>query len=152
MPQPRVLCLLSRSASAGALSLALHPHALPGKALITPGNVGGLRRSSATPSVTLASDVVEAASSVLSVYSPTARHVCTRGHESSAGCAEAGKRAHAAIRERQYGWFPGASPGSSVSVPMTLRAHNFKLVITQILNTHPSAVTPRNNTERTGLI
>lgn len=47
---------------------------------------------------------------------------------------------------------PGHRLDSSVSVPMTLHAHNFKLVITQILNTHPSAMTPRNNTERTGLI
>lgn len=47
---------------------------------------------------------------------------------------------------------PGHRMDSSVSVPMTLHTHNFKLVITQIINTHPSAVTPWNNTERTGLI
>lgn len=41
---------------------------------------------------------------------------------------------------------------SSVSVSMTLHSHNFKLVITQIINTHPSDVTPWNNAERTGPI
>lgn len=47
---------------------------------------------------------------------------------------------------------PGHRMDSSVSVPMTLHTHNFKLVITQIINTHPSAVTSWNNTERAGLI
>lgn len=101
-----VLCPLlaltaaSRSASAGALGLSLHPHALPGKALIMPGNVCSGQQQSGTPSLTLGLDVLEAASSVLSVFSPTQRVASARKDMKAGGCAEAGK--HAAIKDRQY--------------------------------------------------
>lgn len=42
---------------------------------------------------------------------------------------------------------------ASVFIPLTLHAHNFKKVITQILNTYPSTMTLwNNNTEWAKLI
>lgn len=90
---------------------------------------------------------------VLSVFSSTPHITRARKDMKAADSVHRQANMHILqLRTDSIDGSPGHRMDSSVSVPMTLHAHNFKLVITQIINTHPSAVTPWNNTECTGLI
>lgn len=90
---------------------------------------------------------------ILSVFSSTPHITQSRKDMKAPGSVHRQANLHILqLRTNSIDGSPGHHVDSSVSVPMTLHAHNFKLVITQIINTHPSAVTPWNNMDCTGLI